>query len=172
MIANLLAIILGPLLAVIVGEYLQDRKEKKERKKTIFTSLMATRGMNLHPDRIRALNMIDVVFISSNRKEKEVRDKWKSLYNHFNIEPSEDENAIWSNTTTKKYNELIGVMASCLGYSITTSEIEAFSYLPKQYHANDMAIIKLREKSLEILEGKSPLPVSVVDTANSGESSR
>ena len=40
----IVAILLGPIVAVRLTRYLDDRKEKKERKVKVFKTLMATRA--------------------------------------------------------------------------------------------------------------------------------
>ena len=41
---NLAAIVIIPILAVIIGQYLQDRSEKRKDKMRVFTHLMSYRS--------------------------------------------------------------------------------------------------------------------------------
>lgn len=44
---NLAAILIGPVAAVLIGLWFEDRREKKQRKLDIFRRLMGTRGIRL-----------------------------------------------------------------------------------------------------------------------------
>lgn len=44
-IINIIAIIISPIVAVIVGQYLQTKSKKPEDKLEIFKTLMVSRGL-------------------------------------------------------------------------------------------------------------------------------
>uniref|UniRef100_UPI002AA29EDF DUF6680 family protein n=2 Tax=Serratia TaxID=613 RepID=UPI002AA29EDF len=56
------AVILGPIFAVQVQKYLEQFREKKQRRLNIFRSLMSTRAERLNREHVQALNMIDIEF--------------------------------------------------------------------------------------------------------------
>ena len=68
-VLNLLAIIIIPIAAVIIGQRLQDRAEIRKDKMHIFKVLMTSRIYGWTVDSVHALNLIDVVFA----KDKAVR---------------------------------------------------------------------------------------------------
>ncbi len=107
---NLLAVILIPIAAVIIGQFLQDRSEKRKDKMKIFQCLMTYRstGWGSSFEAVAALNSIDIVFVH----DKKVRTCWASLLSKYNLTPSpqilqEQVNAQW---------KLLESMAICLGY--------------------------------------------------------
>ena len=61
-VLNLLAIIIIPIAAVIIGQRLQDRAEIRKDKMQIFKTLMTSRIYGWTVDSVHALNLIDVVF--------------------------------------------------------------------------------------------------------------
>ena len=61
-ILNIIALLLVPIVAVIVGQKLQERAKKREDKMKIFKVLMTSRGLGWSQDMVEALNIIDVVF--------------------------------------------------------------------------------------------------------------
>lgn len=61
-IVTLLAIIVGPLLAVWVTRISDERREIRKRKMDIFRTLMRTRKVPIHFDHVGALNLIEVEF--------------------------------------------------------------------------------------------------------------
>ncbi len=44
-IINIIAIIVSPVVAVVVGQILQDRRKKRSDKMEIFKTLMISRGL-------------------------------------------------------------------------------------------------------------------------------
>lgn len=60
-VLNLVAIVGIPILAVVIGQYLQNRAEKRKDKMQIFRTLMTSRIYGWTVDSVHALNLIDVV---------------------------------------------------------------------------------------------------------------
>ncbi len=56
---NIVALLLVPIVAVIVGQKLQERAEKREDKMQIFKVLMTSRGLGWSQDMVWALNIIE-----------------------------------------------------------------------------------------------------------------
>ena len=85
---NLVAVIIIPILAVIIAQYLQNRSEKRKDKMQIFKVLMTSRIYSWTPESVHCLNLIDIVFSD----DKEVRKAWKDLYDKYCVEnPTETE---------------------------------------------------------------------------------
>ena len=61
-ILSLIAIIIAPIAAVLIGQWLQNKAEKRKDKLDIFKSLMISRT-GWSPKSVRALNIIDIVFL-------------------------------------------------------------------------------------------------------------
>ena len=64
-VVNIIAVLLSPVIAVLVTVYLQNRREKRSQKLWIFNTLIGTRHSPLIEENVRALNMIDVVFMTA-----------------------------------------------------------------------------------------------------------
>ena len=60
-ILNLIAVLLIPVVAVFVGQYLQERAQKRKDKMDIFKTLMINR-VGWSVESTRAMNIIDIVF--------------------------------------------------------------------------------------------------------------
>ena len=78
-ILNLIAIVVIPIAAVLIGQHLQNRAEIRKDKMHIFKVLMTSRIYGWTVDSVHALNLIDVVFA----KDKAVRAAWKELYEAY-----------------------------------------------------------------------------------------
>jgi hypothetical protein len=91
----LFAVLLSPLLAVQVQEWLEQFREKRIRKILIFETLMATRAAGLPPEHVRALNMIDLTFYGGvpnkrSKKDQQVLDAWKEYLDQLSTPYPED----------------------------------------------------------------------------------
>lgn len=124
-ILNLIFIIISPILAVLIGQYLQNRLEKRRDKMQIFKILMTARIYGWTVDGVHALNIIDIIFVD----DKEVRSAWSDLYEKYCIQ---NPNEVQSESIQKSYYKLLETMANSLGYKnkITWETIQTI-YTPK-----------------------------------------
>src|SRR5688572_7798687 len=80
---TLAAIVLAPLAAVQVSEYLGRRRQEREERLRVFKILMSTRASALHPSHVEALNLIDVVFAGTSKADRDIRGAWKQYLDHL-----------------------------------------------------------------------------------------
>lgn len=161
---TILAIILGPILAVQVQKFVEHKKEQKLIKLQIFKSLMATRATPLYPLHIEALNMIDIGFY----KDSKVVDAWKLLLDNFSNYP-QDPNASDYGTKlsacAEKSNDLLTDLlyeiSRVLGYSFDKVLIKRGCYIPKGHGDLQLEQEYLRKGLLEVLYGNRSIPISV-----------
>ncbi len=107
-ILNLVAIIVAPVAAVWIGQWLQDRAEKRKDKMEIFKTLMIARN-SWSLDSYKALNIIDIVFAD----DETVRKRWKEYYDKLCVENPSDTELKKIKTAQDK---LLEAMAVSLGY--------------------------------------------------------
>lgn len=123
-ILNLVAIIVAPVAAVLIGQWLQNRANKRKDKLEIFKTLMIARN-GWNPESVRALNIIDIVFAD----DSIVRARWKEYYDRLCVEnPSETE----LKKIKTAQDKLLEAMAVSLGYKgkVTWETIQN-PYVPK-----------------------------------------
>lgn len=122
---NIVALVLIPIIAVIIGQYLQTRAKKREDKMRIFTTLMNTRAFAWTKESVEALNMIDVVFVNN----KKVRTAWANLLDAYT---STEKSEQMANKRMTLKNKLLEEMACSLGYKdkITWETIQN-PYIPE-----------------------------------------
>lgn len=108
-IINTLALIFIPIIAVCIGQYLQDRAKKREDKMRIFQILMATRIYGWTNASVEALNLIEVIFSG----EKKVIEQWKKYYDALCVE---NPNPTQLDKIKKEHETLLETMAISLGY--------------------------------------------------------
>lgn len=142
---NIIAIIISPIVAVIVGQYLQNKSKKREDKLEIFKILMVSRGLGWSTESVRALNIIEVVFSD----DKNVLNQWKKYYDKLCVEePNETE----LSKIKIEGDKLLEVIAKSLGYKITWETIQN-PYIPRgltnnlsqqqQYMNNQLSVMDM-----------------------------
>ena len=108
-ILNLIAIIAIPLVAVFVGQHLQNRAEIRKDKMQIFKTLMPSRIYGWTQESVNCLNIIDIVFAD----DPSVCTAWKNLYDKYCVGTPDE--AQLEEIKTAQY-KLLETMAASLGY--------------------------------------------------------
>jgi uncharacterized protein DUF6680 len=88
----ILATVCGPILAVQAQKIIERARARREVRLSIFYRLMTFRATPLAPERIQALNMIDLEFRPNwlgrqPTKDKAVTTAWKELLDQLNAFP-------------------------------------------------------------------------------------
>ena len=87
-IINTVAIVIIPIFAVIIGQYLQNRAKYRDDKMQVFKTLMTYRFFGWTNETVCALNVIEIVF----SKDKKVINQWKTYKDRLTIEnPSQTD---------------------------------------------------------------------------------
>ena len=158
----MLAVILGPILAVQIQKFIDRRKESSDRKLKVFRDLMTTRASTLAFQHVSALNMVGLEF--NGKKYSKVVNAWKTYLDHLNSFPSEDEDLqkIWSEKKNDQLSDLLYEMGESLGFDFDKVHIKKAGYFPQAYadQENDQNFI--RRKLVDILLKKDAIPMSVV----------
>jgi hypothetical protein len=74
------AVVLGPILAVQIQKWLEQVRNKTERKLKIFKTLMTTRATRVSIEHVQSLNMIDIEFLD--KEYKKVISAWRNYHDH------------------------------------------------------------------------------------------
>ena len=123
-ILNLVALILIPIIAVVIGQHLQKVSAKRKDKMDIFKTLMMNR-LGWSVESVRALNIIDIVFAD----DESVRKAWNEYYQKLCVEqPTETQ----LKQIQQAQDKMLETMAISLGYKgkITWETIQN-PYIPK-----------------------------------------
>lgn len=122
-IINTIAIIVIPIIAVLIGQWLQEKEKQRDDKMKIFKTLMTDRFLGWTNDSVYALNILDIVF----SKDRNVLEQWKVYKDKLTIENPTD-------TDMKKFEiekyKLIETMAKSLKYDISWETLQN-PYLPQ-----------------------------------------
>lgn len=148
-IINIIAIIVSPVVAVVVGQILQDRRKKRSDKMEIFKTLMISRGLGWSTESVKALNIIEVVFSD----DKSVLNQWKIYYDRLCVE---NPNEMELSKIKTEGDKLLDVMAKSLGYKekVTWETIQK-PYIPKGLSDNIIQQQQYQSAQLDIMNAAS-----------------
>lgn len=82
-VAMIIAIILGPILAVQVQKIIERLTQRRDEKRKVFMTLLTTRGRTLAPEHVQALNMIHLFFSGKRKKDQAVVEAWDFYRDHL-----------------------------------------------------------------------------------------
>jgi hypothetical protein len=163
-IANVLTVVsmfLAPLFALQVSRALDRRRERRDRRLSVFRTLMATRARKVCQEHVEALNVIDVEFGERTSHERAVLDAWKLYLDHLNRPAGADE--AWGEKREELFIDLLYKMAVSLGYDFDKVHIRNQSYLPRAHGELESDQMAIRKGVLSLLQGQSALAIHAVE---------
>ena len=160
-LATILAILVGPSIAVWITRKIDQERADKARKMEIFRTLMRTRGMPIHWDHVGALNLVEVEFSD----HENVIERWKEYLAHLNERPPEEQAdlATFGQKRDTLLTALMDAIANALDIKITQLEILQGNYVPSGWAADEDELRWLRRGLLNALSGKGSIPIQVRD---------
>lgn len=161
-ILTLVAIILGPIIAVQLQKYLDRNREIRNRKLDIFKMLMASRGATLSAPHVEALNRIDLEF-SGNKKYNKVIEAWKEYFDNLCIKVDTDETlTIWSVRNEELRANLLYEMGQSLGYAFDKVLIKRNVYSPIGHERIERENELIRKGLLDVLNLETAIPMTII----------
>ncbi|MEQ1531156.1 MAG: DUF6680 family protein [Methylococcales bacterium] len=160
----ILAVLAGPVIAVQLTRFLDNKREVRERKLQIFKTLMATRAYTISWDHVMTLNRIDLEFDKNNKNEKAVIEAWKAYLDLLGEKNITGEQ--WSIKRIDLLVELLHKMAVVLGYDFDKTHIKNSSYSPIAHGDIEDEQRAIRKGLIEVLEGKRYLPMKITGRTN------
>lgn len=155
---TILAIIVGPLLALWLQRIAENRREKRQGKLWVFKNLMMYRATPLAYPYVQALNLIDVSFNANNKEEKAVRDAWNVLLDHFVSHKGQPDFLENSRTLTAT---LLAAMGKCLGYDFDEVYLKRHAYQPEGHGKLEEEQHELRGLLLQVLRNDRRIPMAI-----------
>ena len=157
--AILAATFLGPICAVLVTRYIDERRDTRQRRLHIFRALMGTRRAQLAPEHIGALNLIEIDY----RGCAGVLSAWgEYLRNLGTIIDERNANQTFR-ARQNLFVKLLSEMAKVLNLKIEQLEIFEGGYFPQASVDLEAQQAAIRKLFTEISEGKRALPISNFD---------
>ncbi len=181
----ILAILAGPFIGIWAQNALDKRRQSKERKLDVFKTLMATRAASLSEEHVHALNRIDIEF--NGAKEKEVRNAWSTLLDHFGESPKQPtvpgagssqaerdqyekeqlkyngDFARWIERMYDLRTKLLLEMGTLLDYDFNEVHIRKGAYNPRWLEETGMTAQSALVAANEVFTGQRWLPMYIVN---------
>ena len=163
---TVVAIILGPFLGILASQYLERIRFNKQRKVEIFHTLMRTRSMQISPEHVGALNLVELEFLG----EENVTKAWKAYMENLNEQfPPIEEKDKYDQAIQirgRLLTELLDAMAKSLKIEIQQLEILRGSYVPQGWADQDWENTIIRRSLIDVLNGKAPISVQAVESSS------
>jgi len=161
-ILTMVAIILGPILAVQAEKFLQRRRDDKGRRLNIFKSLMATRGSSLSFAHVEALNRIDLEF-SDDKKYQKVIAAWKEYFDNLGHRvQADDQLTVWFARNEELLANLLYEMGQSLGYTFDKVLIKRNIYSPVGHERVERENEQIRKGLLNVLNSETAIPMTII----------
>jgi len=124
-IVTIIALVVGPVIAVFIGYRLQNYRARRDIKHEIFLTMMThRREMPPNPALVDSLNILDVVF----HKDANILGAW---HEYFESTCQPNPTPVFEGIQQKKYLDLFYEIGRTLGYkNLRQTDIDTF-YNPK-----------------------------------------
>ncbi len=154
---TIIAVLLGPVLAVQIQKYIERKREERQRKLFLFRELMATRGTRLSPRHVEALNLIDLEYSAKNDGMRRVHEAWRSYLDALNLpnDPKDPQRVF--DKRNDAFVELMYEMGNYLGFKFDRVVIQRNIYSPIGHGEIEDDQRLIRKGVVELLAGKRAL---------------
>jgi hypothetical protein len=165
----ILATACGPILAVQAQKWIERARARRETRKSIFYQLMAYRATPLAPERIRALNMIDLEFRPGwfgyqSAKDKAVTTAWENLLDKLNDGPGGQnvtDLRAWNQLCDNLSVDLLFALSTALGFHFSKVELKRGIYYPQGHFTKEALQDFISENLAKLLAGDKALKMEV-----------
>lgn len=178
-VITLIALVTGPVAAVIIAHKMDNHRVKRERRMDVFRTLMRTRRARLVPEHVGALNLVEIEF----KDKPTVIAEWKAYFAHLAIEHpkrteeqfAEDMKLEEKRKRRDKYDQRIGnerekllakllhAIAKVMEFEIEQLEIFEGGYLPQAWSTIELEQEAIRKFLVGLYFGDLKVPVAVTD---------
>jgi hypothetical protein len=162
---------LGPILAVQAQKAIERWRSQRDTRMRIFYALMATRALKIAPERVEALNRIDLEFLSgrpwqwsANAKSRAVRDAWEAHSYKLNVDVSkmnEAEFTHWDKSADETFFDLLHKISLSLGFEFTQTQLKKGAYYPDGHVLRERFQNMVLEGAARVLSGERPLKMDI-----------
>jgi len=152
---TILAIFLGPILAVWITRKIDNDHASRERRMDIFRTLMRTRKTPIDPEHVAAINLIEIEFANENM----VVDAWKKYLSSLGERIADPEDPREQDNLEKKRNtlltKLIHEIAKSLNFRVEQLDILEGNYYPQGWSDEFREQLKFRRALLGVFQGST-----------------
>lgn len=158
-IATIIAVLVGPVLAVLITRWVDNRRAKHDRQWDIFRTLMQHRRTSMNFEFVGALNLVEVEFANS----ADVVVAWKDLLGKFELMANASPEQLGNLGVERSQAQarLLNAIARKLGLEIEQLDIFFGGYSPKGWFDLESEQTIIRRWLGEIAMGRQAFPVVV-----------
>ncbi len=160
-IITVVAIILGPVLALFAQRVLDHLREKRQQRLRLFMTLISTRAEFLSQNHVRALNTIVVVF--NRRSDQKIREAWRRVLEHA---ATPTTNLGWTDRYFDLKVDLFQAMAVAVEYEFTADDLKRQVYSPVGHGQAEQELATIRQTLVKLLTDDG-LKVKIVEAPRS-----
>ena len=153
-IAVVIATFAGPVFAVLVTRHIDNARQVRDRRLNVFRTLMATRRTFLSPEKVIALNMVEIEFYGI----RTVQDVHRDVMAHINAPRPLPQD--WEERHRTLLTRLLSEIAKVLGYQLQQLDVLEGGYYPQGLADIEVEQQAVRRALIEVLSGRRPLGVS------------
>lgn len=131
---TIIAIVVGPLSAVLITLWRDRRNGVRRRKREILASLMRTRSSRLSAEHVGALNLVQLEFHGT----EAIITAYKQYIEHLGIPlPPVDQQDQFFEQRETRFLDLLNAIAADLSYKFDKKDLESLSYSPRGWHDSE-----------------------------------
>jgi hypothetical protein len=157
---TIVAIVLGPILALLVQRLQDNHREAEKRRRQIFHQLLLTLRAPMAPKHVDAINSVPLEFYAN----KDIIEAWRLYTVHlYDNQFLKSNSARWGEKKFELLIDLAHKMGNSLGYHhIDKATMSNNIYIPQGYENIETQFQELRTILLQVLKGQRPIPVTAV----------
>lgn len=140
-IITLLAIVVGPVLAVVVQLIAEKRKVVRDHQASTFRMLVSTRHLPGDPNYSTAINMIPIDFNSV----RSVMTAHASYIEAITFQPTPENMAAHEQKVITKQTKLVYEISQHLGYDLPETDIQSTAYAAGGFVQRDNLMLRAWE---------------------------
>ena len=160
-LATIIAILLGPILALWIQRISERKRNRHMRKLFVFKELMATRATRTNPRHVDALNAIEVEFSEGSKGDTNVLTAWRFYLDHLGTTVSDEQLPRWTDKSDDLLTDLLYEMSQALQYNFDKLALKKNIYSPQAHGELEMDEYLLRKYVVEMMAGKRPIWIGV-----------
>ena len=145
-------------MAVQIQRYLDNQNAKRDRKISIYKTLMLTRATTLDYQHVNAINLIPLEFDKKVKQEEDIIDSWQLYFDHLNSD-AKSEN--WVEKRRDLLIELLLKIGIYLGYKKNKTQLKNEIYLPIGHSNLEDENFEFRKLAIRLLNGQSALKLDI-----------
>ena len=174
----ILATVCGPILAVQAQKFIERARARRDLRMSIFYRLMTFRATPLAPERIQALNMIELGFQPNwlgrqSAKDKAVTTAWKNLLDELGDGSGNSTDQATLAAWQKRYDELsvklLFALSKTLGFQFSEVELKRGIYYPRGHFEREALQNVISQNIARLLTGQTALKMDVTSFPASKE---